>query len=267
MRTLTATTLVFTVLLMTALAPVAAADDEIEDFFRGFKEKRDGIGALAARFMQRTFLPDEVLTTEGTLHYSRPRRIMFVTEEPERVILVDGRRGYEYDAEIRQLTIFDIEDNPQADIFFLGFDDDTEALRRAYQVQLLITHDARGRHGIKIEPRPDTDDAVYFMEVNLLLRDEDFLPYRIHIVNDAESQVYIDIEEITAQESPDPESIRVFVPAGVKVIENDVVVDTVEGEGRYFPTADAGPQLQERELPPPSDAEDDTSTSLEITAP
>ena len=193
-------------------------ENEFDAFFRAFKEKRDGIGSLTAHFTQRTVLPDEVIVTEGTLYYSKPRRIMFKTKEPDQSILVDERRGYEYDAEIRQLTIFDIEDHPRADIFFLGFDDDTEALQRAYEVQLMITHDAKGMQGIKIKPRPDTDDAAYFLEVNLFLRDEDFLPYRIHIVNDVESEVFIDIDEIVPKAAPDLDAARLLVPSGVKII-------------------------------------------------
>lgn len=230
-----------------AIASVAQGN-EFDEFFKGFKEKRDGIGSLIAHFTQRTVLPDEVITTEGTLYYSRPRRILFKTDEPDRATLVDGRRGYEYDAEIRQLTIFDIEDHPRADIFFLGFDDDTEALQRAYQVQLMITHDAKGMHGIKIEPKPDSDDEVYFMAVNLYLRDEDYLPYRIHIVNDAESEVFIDIDDIKPQPETDLKSARVLVPAGVKIIENDTVVATVEKE-QYFPLDETAPQIEERSLP------------------
>lgn len=223
-------------------------ENEFDVFFRSFKEKRDGIGSLTAHFTQRTVLPDEEISTEGTLYYSRPRRIMFKTDEPDRAILVDERRGYEYDAEIRQLTIFDIEDHPRADIFFLGFDDDTEALQRAYEVQLMITHDAKGMQGIKIKPRTDTDDAIYFLEVNLFLRDEDFLPYRIHIVNDIESEVFIDIDEIKPQASPDLDAARILVPSGVKIIENDAVAATV-GEEQYFPAAETTPQIEEHALP------------------
>ena len=234
-------------LLGTAYAE-APDENSVESFFKAFKEKRDGIGSLKAHFVQRTVLPDEVITTEGTLYYSRPRRIMFKTETPDRATLVDNRRGYEYDAEIKQLTIFDIEDQPQANIFFLGFDDDTDALQQAYQVQLMITHDARGMHGIKIAPRPDTHDEVYFMEVNLFLREEDYLPYRIHIVNDTESEVFIDIDTIEPQPSPDLESIRILVPPGVKVIENDRVVETVQ-KNQYFPANDVPPQLEATTLP------------------
>ena len=112
----------------------------------------------------------------------------------------------------------------------------------------MITHDARGMQGIKIKPRPDSDDEVYFMEVNLFLRDEDYLPYQIHIVNDTESEVFIDIDEIIPQAGQDLDTARILVPPGVKIIENDDVVATVEKE-QYFPPTTADPQIQERELP------------------
>lgn len=236
------------VVMLLLAAGVAGGDDEFDAFFREFSEKRDGIGALRASFVQRTFLPEEVVTTEGVVYYSRPRRILFKTESPETAILVDDRRGYEYDAEIRQLSIFDIEDNPQADIFFMGFDDDTEALRTAYEVHLMITDDARGRQGIKIMPRLDSEAEAYFMEVNLYLRDADFLPYRIHIINDAESQLFIDIEDMETHDAPDLKSTRIFVPEGVAIIMDDRVIERVGAEGRYIPGDDEKPAVEVREI-------------------
>ncbi len=242
-------------LLAAATAPACwGADAEFEAFFKLFKEKRENIGSLRAEFVQKTFLPEEVITASGVLQYSRPRRILFTTSDPERAVLVDGRRGYEYDAEIQQLTIFDIEDNPRADIFFLGFDDNADALQRAYQVELMIADDARGRQGLKIKPRPDAEEEAYFLEVNLFLRDADLLPYRIHIVNDAESQLFIDVNQMETQESQMLEDIRIFLPEGVKIIENDAVVDAVGPGGRYIPSEDAVPILTERDMPPPEAA-------------
>ena len=240
-----------TMLVLLGAAGLAAADteQEVDAFFQAFREKRDGIESLQATFVQRTFLPQEVITTEGALHYSRPRRILFATKDPERSILVDARRGYEYDAEIRQITIFDIEDHPRANIFFLGFDDDTEALKTAYNLTLFDTEDDRGRQGVKIEPRQDSDEAVYFMEANLYLRDEDFLPYRIHIVNDRESQLFIDVTNIVKRPEKDLESARILVPEGVKVVENDRVIETVGEAGRQYPADDRSVIIEERELP------------------
>lgn len=240
------------VLAMCLLCLCCAAEEGKEDvdgFFKAFKEKRDGIGSLQANFMQKTILPQEVITTEGALYYSKPRRILFSTKDPDRATLVDGRRGYEYDSEIKQMTIFDIEDHPRANIFFLGFDDDTKALESAYNLTLFEADDPRGRHGIKIQPKQDSDESAYFIEANLYLRDEDYLPYRIHIVNDKDSQLYIDVNDIVKQAEQDLDSARFTLPEGIKIIENDRVIDTVGPGGRTVPAESQEGLLEEKELP------------------
>lgn len=215
-----------------------AADPEFDAFFKDYAAKRDGIVALEAGFEQRTVLPDEELKTTGTLLYITPRRIIFRTDDPERTTLVDDRHGYEHDPEIRQLQIFDIEDNPQADIFFLGFDSDTESLRKAYDVTLFTSaDDPRGKRGIKIKPRADSKEEAYFLEVNLYLRDEDYLPYRIHIRNDEESQVFIEVGTIDKSVRPDPPMTQLFVPEDTKIVQNDRVVETVGPGGKRMPDA------------------------------
>lgn len=227
----------------------SGGEEDFDAFFKAFKEKRDGIGSLQASFEQKTILPQEVITTEGTLYYSKPRRILFSTKDPDRATLVDGRRGYEYDSEIKQMTIFDIEDHPRANIFFLGFDDDTKALETAYDLTLFETDDPKGRQGIKIKPRTDGEESAYFVEANLYLRDEDYLPYRIHIVNDKDSQLYIDVNDIVKKPEQDLESARFTLPEGVKIIENDRVIDTVGAGGRQVPAESQDGLIQEKELP------------------
>jgi len=236
-------------LLVVFSSAVVSAEEDFDAFFKAFKEKRDGIGSLQASFEQKTLLPQEVITTKGTLYYSKPRRILFSTEDPERATLVDGRRGYEYDSEIKQMTIFRIEDHPRANIFFLGFDDDAEALKSAYELTLFETDDNRGRQGLKIKPRPGSDEEAYFIEANLYLRDEDYLPYRIHIINDKESQLYIDVNKMVTQPYQDLNSARFFVPEGVKVVENERVIGTVEAGGRHVPVETQEMIIEEKELP------------------
>lgn len=233
----------------TSLSAQESQNATFDDFFQTFKEKRDGIGSLQASFIQKTVLPQEEITTEGALYYSKPRRILLVTKDPERATLVDDRQGYEYDSEIKQMTVFRIEDHPRANIFFLGFDDDTEALKSAYDLTLFEADDPRGHHGLKIKPRADSDEEAYFIEANLYLRDEDYLPYRIHIVNDSESQLYIEVSEISPQAYQDLNSARFFVPEGVKIIENERVIETVETGGRHVPMESQRALIEEKELP------------------
>ncbi|NLN94537.1 MAG: outer membrane lipoprotein carrier protein LolA [Candidatus Hydrogenedens sp.] len=239
------------------LSATTQAKDDIDLFFKAFKEKRDGIESLEAKFTQTTKLPEEELITEGILQYSRPRRILFLTEEPEHALLMDGRQGYEYDADIRQMTMFFVEDHPRANIFFLGFDNDTEALRAAYDLTLLITDDPRGRQGIKITPRPDSEESDYFLEVNLYLRESDFFPYRIHIVNDLESELFIDVKEIRTLNAQDHETPRIFLPEGVTIVAEERVVDLVGEGGRYVPVGNTGTEQTVHELPPLDDEDAD----------
>lgn len=242
--------LLLSLLLLIASQATAQLDDDIDLFFKTFKEKRDGIESLEAKFTQTTQLPEEELITQGILRYSKPRRILFLTEEPEHALLMDGRQGYEYDADIRQMTMFYVEDHPRANIFFLGFDNNTEALRAAYDLTLLISDDPRGRQGIRITPRPGTEEEDYFLQVNLYLRDSDFFPYRIHIVNDAESQLFIDVKEISTLNAQDHETPRIFLPEGVTIVAEERVVDIVGEGGRYVPTGNTGTEQEVHDLLP-----------------
>ncbi len=240
-----------------ALATVctAAPDADVDAFFKEFSAKRDGVVALDATFTQKTKLPDEELTTKGSLIFIKPRRIIFHTDDPERTTLVDDRSGYEYDPEIKQLQIFDIEDNPQADIFFLGFNSNTETLRKAYDLTLFdIPDDPRGRHGIKIKPKAQSKEQTYFIEVNLYLRDEDYLPYRIHIRNDEESQVFIEVEAIDKAFRPAPQLTQIFLPQDTKVVQNDRVVETVGTGGKRVPDAVLMPPVPEVLRPSETDS-------------
>ena len=224
--------------VLLVLSAISADPGDVDTFLKEFTAKREGVVALDAEFSQRNVLPDEKIETEGTLLFVHPRRILFHTNDPDRTTLVDDRRGYEYDAEIKQLQIFDIEDNPQADIFFLGFSSNTDNLRKAYDLSLFTTSDdPRGARGLTIRPKQDSKEQAYFLEVQIYLRDEDYLPYRIHIMNDKESEVFIDVKSINKEVRPSPQMTQIFLPEHTKVVDNDRVVETVGPGGKRIPDA------------------------------
>lgn len=227
-----------TALILSCACLLAAPESDVDAFFREFAAKRDGIAALQAAFTQKTILPDETLEAAGTILFVKPRRIVFRTDDPERVTLVDNDRGYEYDPEIRQLQMFDIEANPRADIFFLGFTNDINRLREAYDLTLFdVKDEPKGKRGIRIRPRADSGDEAYFVEVNLYLRDQDFLPHRIHIQNDAEAQVVIEVAEPDTVVRPEPKQTQIFVGEKTKIVENDRVREVVGPGGQWMPDA------------------------------
>ena len=253
-------------LLLSCACLLAAPGNDVDAFFREFAAKRDGIAALQAAFTQKTILPDETLEARGSILFVKPRRIVFRTEDPERVTLVDDGRGYEYDPEIRQLQMFDIEDNPRADIFFLGFTDDITRLREAYDLTLFdVEGEPKGKHGIRIRPKAGSGDEAYFMEVNLYLRDKDFLPHRIHIQNDAEAQVVIEVAEPDTAARPEPKETQIFVEEKTKIVENDRVREVVGPGGRWLPDAILLPPESAAAAPAPA-AKGDTPAPVPAAA-
>ena len=223
-----------------------APPPEFDAFFKEFAEKRDGIEVLEADFMQKSIVPEEILTTEGSLIYMPPRRIRFHTQYPNRTTLVEGLRGYEYEPGVKQLVIFDIEDNPSSDILFVAFDSDTERLREHYEVSLLsLSDEPKGSHAILIKPKPENLREAYFLQITLYLRDVDMLPHRIHILNDEESETIINVIEYTVNQPIDAGRMQIPVPEGTRVLENDRVLETVGAGGKAFP----GPSSTDTETP------------------
>jgi outer membrane lipoprotein-sorting protein len=234
--------------LITLAAVCAQQDASFDKFFAEFAAKRDGIEYLEAKFVQENVSRGDVTYSEGTIIYAKPKRIIFMYEKPEprTVYLIEGRRAYEFEEDISQLQIYDLEDNPQTEIFFLGFDSDTENLRKAYDVELFDADDpAQGKRGIELRPKaePGQDETGRFKSVRISLRDKDFLPYLIYIVNDEDSQSYIRVKEYKINEKMDPVRTQIMIPAGVKVIENDSVIETIAEGGKLFPAQPASSLL------------------------
>lgn len=247
------------VALSAMLGEVPAPPPEFDVFFAEFSKKRDGIEVLEADFLQKSIVPEEILTTDGSLIYMQPRRIFFKTQYPDRTTLVQGLRGYEYEPAVKQLVIFDIEDNPGSDILFVAFDNDTIRLRENYDVSLLsLAGEPKGSHGILIKPKPEIGADAYFLQITLYLNDADMLPYRIHILNDEESETIINVGDYKVNQPIDAKRMQILAPEGTRVLENDRVIETVGPGGKYFPglqeervEAPAVEQVQVQELAPP----------------
>lgn len=211
------------------LPPLALADD-LDAFFEAFKAKRENVSSVQARFVETTTLPDETYTAAGAITFAKPRRMVRVTESPQATMVVDETTVYEYEPEIKQLDIYSIEDGPDAEILFFGFDENLEKLKASYEVSLFDPKedDPRGGKGLLIEPQQIHLEDAAFLEVALYLREDDYLPYKLRIVTDQDSHVILEISDIKVNASL-PESAKTFeVAAGTKVIHNNKVVTTLE---------------------------------------
>jgi outer membrane lipoprotein-sorting protein len=218
-----------------APAAAPASDATLDAFFADFARKRDAVLSLEARFTQKNVSPEEVVESSGSIVYVRPQHIVFRYDKPDAgtTYLMHGHRVYEYEPDVKQLQIYDLEKNPRTEIFFLGFDDNTTALRQAYDLDLFETDEKPlGSRGISLRPK-DPDSP--FREVKLYLRDTDYLPYRVHIMNDDDSEVVMSITDFAINGKLDPGKTRISLPEGTKIIDNDQVVETVGPQGKAVP--------------------------------
>ncbi|MEX2016605.1 MAG: outer membrane lipoprotein carrier protein LolA [Candidatus Hydrogenedentales bacterium] len=223
-------------------AGLAQAPDELDKFVQSFSEKRDDIVSLRAPFTQRTVTPEEILTSHGEVVYMRPKRLLFRYTEPEQVYMLENLRAYEYDPELRQLQIFDLEEQPQTAALFLGFEEDIARLRDAYDLRLLIAADSDTPVAFEIVPKPDDADAeAYFERVIVYLRPQDYLPEELHIINSAESQTIIRFEDYRINEQMDETDVQLYAAPGTDVIVNEEFIERVEEPGKRFPTETAKP--------------------------
>lgn len=230
-------------------AHLAQADADFDAFFADFAARRNRIRVLEARFTQETVTPDETIASTGTLVYVKPKRLIFRYEDPELVYIIDGLMTYEYDAELEQLQIFEIEDRPETEALFLGFDDSTDRLREAYDIEILPPEEGGDGKAIRLKPKTRDSDTVYFQFVTLELRAEDYLPTRIYIQNDEDSHVLIRVSDFAVNRALEAEDTQIFLPEGTDIVNNERYVETVGPEGKR--------------VPPPMDPADVTETPLE----
>jgi len=228
--------------LATTLTALVTAPSDFEAFFKEFAARREGLVSMRAHYTEKTIAPGESFEVEGALLYFKPRRIIRRTAPPDNTaIVVDDRRCYQYEPEIKQMVIYELDNDPQANVLFLGFDSDTDALRKAYDVSLFTIEDeASGKKGILIKPKADEENP-WFREVNLYLREEDYLPYRIRMVHEDDSQLIIEVRDIEKNPRLDLAESQVAIAADTKVILNDQVLETVGAGGKLVPERPADP--------------------------
>ena len=230
-----------------------------EEFTTQFEEKRKDIQVVEARYRQSDMYPGEVMQTTKNLLYIRPRRLVLWDEESTQ--LIDNKRFYEYEPLVRQLEITDFDENPLADIIFAAFDESVDHLADTYDLAIftVLEYD-EGSHGLRIRPLPDTSAAEYFQEATIYLRDEDFLPYRILIEHDADTQRLFEIYDYRVNHEYDPEDTRIVVAPGTRIILNNQPIDTVgDVEQRIpdpiYPSGSSQQSILEiQELAPPEES-------------
>jgi outer membrane lipoprotein-sorting protein len=236
---------VLAVLWLGSVVEVGAQEKtDLDEFFVEFAEKREGIQVLRAPFTQLTVTPDETMTSTGHLVYARPKRMVLHYDGLDdvgdaMVYVTDGNIYYQYNEESRQLQSWGIENQPNTEALFLGFSDDSSLLREAYAMTLRAPADGGDGVELELQPRnPDSGDSD-FEKIVLQLRGKDLLPTKIHLVNDAESNVTIVVGVFVINRGDDLEA-TLLVPEGTEILHDDAYVETAGPEGVRIPRANHG---------------------------
>ncbi|HOV33559.1 MAG TPA: outer membrane lipoprotein carrier protein LolA [Candidatus Hydrogenedens sp.] len=210
-------------------------DKELNDFFKKYTEAREKIDILVAKFIQKSIYPDETYITSGKLIFVKPRRLVFYTEDPQKYTVIENKKIYEYEPDIKQITIYDLDDQIDTELFFLAFAQDLNELRKKYHVVPIQLSDERGKNGVSIKPFKENEEDAQFEEIVLYLRDDNFLPYRLRIVNKDDAQTIVDFEKMEINGKISLEDTQIYLPSGTNVIENDVQKEIVSGDGKRIP--------------------------------
>jgi hypothetical protein len=72
--------------------------------------------------------------------------------------------------------------------------------------------DERGKNGVSIKPFKENEEDVPFEEIVLYLRDENFLPYRLRIVNKDDVQTIVDFEKMEINGKISLEDTQIYLP-------------------------------------------------------
>ncbi len=227
--------IIFSLLINCFLFYHLGFSSELDSFFKRYKEVRGKVQVLVGEFVQKSIYPDEIYTTTGKVVYVKPDRLVFYTKDPEKTTILDGKRVYEYEVDIKQVVIYDLADQVDVEIFFIAFTEDVERLKDRYRISTVIVDDERGKEGISIKPLEGNEKDASFREILIMLRDEDCLPYRIRMVNVDEVQTVVDFDKVVTNCKISPKDTQVYLPKGTAVILNDKLIERVGESGKYIP--------------------------------
>lgn len=230
-----------TAFLCCVIAAAAHPPMDVNAFLAEFSKHRNSIHTLQATFTQVNVTPEEKRKITGTITYMRPRRILFHYDRPRVSYLVDGQKVYQYDVKAKQIQMIDLENDPQTEAFFLGFDDNTERLKQAYSLSLFTPQtNACGDAGLQLIPKPTKGVGLkrndeYFEKVRICLDKDRYLPCQIEIVNDKNSKVLISVSNIKINAPNAPQNLTISVPEGTSIVQGDEMLPPAGPGGATFP--------------------------------
>ena len=229
-------------LLLAVTAVVEVEPENVDAFLEELAARRDAIYVVRARIQRENITPDGVFEAKGAMLYARPRRIVFRYEDAAVTdLLIDGRRIYRYDEDMEQLLIDELEDDPATEALYLGFEKDFNRLRKAFDISFFIPEAREGAvKGLLLKPKQEengeeSNPAAAFEAVYLYLREDDYLPTRVVVVNDADSSVELRLSEYEVNCAIEPAETQFQIPEGTMIVENQEAYEEAPPGGLSLP--------------------------------
>lgn len=196
---------IFTMLPL--MLPLAAGADPVSDYFAKLK-------TFEANFTQRVVDANgEVLqNTGGDVWISKPGRFRWKYHAPyQQIIVADGERMWNYDADLEQASVSPIDDTLTSTPAML-----LSGLRPLSEVMESRTLDSEnGVDWFQLEPK-DQDTAVETVKIGL----RDGQLEVIEVLDGFGNQTRIQFADIKLNRALDPALFRLELPPGTDVIGN-----------------------------------------------
>jgi len=220
------------------LFPLAQVDSS--EGFQTFLDQRNAVDTLTARFHQETISPGELIESDGSLVYVNPKRILFRYDDPPISYMIDAKRNYEFDEEMEQLLVYDLEGGPEAEAFFLGFENNKTKVLEAYNISFEPSEDPTlYAPTVVLTPKTEDPEEMLFERVYMKMNLKNSMPSQIIIINDEENKVVFNIDQFQINKPIAPDVGQLSIPEGTEIIINDESVGQAGEGGKTYPESES----------------------------
>lgn len=213
-----------TIALAGVLALCAQADDEAaREALKKLAGRFQDLRTLSCRVTQSrtTVLLEEPITSAGKLYYRRePGKLVFRMTEPRRTELHFDRKTYQvYRPEEKRLERLEFPDDEVSTYLLMVFQPKPEEIEKRFAVKAGKVVD--GKVEVRLDP---TDEKVRrrLRRLTLVLEKSNATLRSISYTDPDGDEVRFDLSEITLNPALPPETFKLTVPAGTRILNHQV---------------------------------------------
>lgn len=201
----------------------------LEQVLSHMDEKGDQLRSMSADIVQRKWtdiLQEFDQGERGRFYFLRTDDATFLRkdiEEPSKnVLTIAGGEVLFYQPSLKQAQRYQLGTHKdKAEFLLLGFGSDPEALKEAYEIQLLGQErvDERTTYRLELKPR-SKETAAFFVSIELWVDSELWVPVQQKLVEPTRDYLLIQFSDIELNAGLSQSRFDVKLPSDVKVIKN-----------------------------------------------